>query len=157
MNTSRRLTTPWRSVSGDGEPLVEFNAHRAALVLRCDDVLNNSGRYGGRSPIDQHKLLRSLVRKVEVDKRKRSPEEILGLTPDRSKFPHVVFADGRFGDGRRFIQEKDDQGRVVRQYKEPLHQPIVPQFVGKSRHEQEQMIIAHIEREKARKKRQVSE
>ena len=142
------------TVSGGDEPLVEFNAHRAALVLRCDDVLRTNGKYKRRSWIDCHKMLRSLVRKVEMDSRSRSPEEILGITPARHNFPNFVFADRRFGDGRRFIQETDDSGRVVKQYREPLYQPIIPEFAGKGRSEQEQMIRDHIRREQERKRRQ---
>ena len=135
----------------DGEPVVMFDAYRAALVLKCDDALKRSGKYVNLPSKAAHKLLRSLVRKAEIDPRKRSPEELLGLTPSRSSMPHVVFADKRFGDGRRFIQELDADGNVTRQYKESTFTPIIPAFEGKSRQEQEQMIRDQIQRHLERK------
>lgn len=142
---------------GDSEvdPWQSFDAFRAALVMECDDLLRSLDRYKGKSMRDSNRLLRALVRKVEIDTRKRSPEEILGLYPPRTNHPNVVFADGRFGDGARFIQELDDQGNVVKQYKEKLEQPLLPELAHMGPTQRRQFVHELIQkrlREKASQK-----
>lgn len=117
----------------DDDPWQNFDAAGALRAMHCDDVLKRHGKYNGRSLRDCNLLLRSLIRKVETDARKRSPEELLGLTPPRSQFPNVVFADRRFGDGSEYVQELDSNGKVVRQYKKSGVNPVVPEFKGMSR------------------------
>lgn len=113
------------SNKADDEPWQNFDAHRALRVLQCDEVLKRNGKYRGRSMIESHQLLRALVRKVEIDTRKRSPEELLGLTTPRHLQPTVVFSDGRYGDGARLLQRADGSF-----YKERQIEPLVPEMDG---------------------------
>ena len=119
----------------DEDPWQNFDAHRALRVMHCDDVLRQNGRYENRSMIDCHRLLRALVRKVEIDTRSRSPEELLGLTPPRHHFPNAVFADGRFGDGARMLR-----GPTGSIYKERLMEPMIPEMAGIGRTEMREII-----------------
>lgn len=130
------------------DPWQNFDAHRALRVMHCDDVLKMHGKYEGRSMIDCHKLLRALVRKVEIDTRSRSPEELLGLTPPRNQYPNHVFADGRYGDGARMLRRADGSF-----YKERLFEPMIPEMAGMGRAQMREIIQERLEKN-AEKKRQ---
>ena len=141
------------SQGGQIEPLVEFDTGRAVRVLKCDDVLRYAGRYNGKSIEACHKMLRELVRKLETDTRQRSPQEILGLVPPRKNYPNCVFSDGKFGDGQRLIIERDESGRVIRQFKESKYPPLVPGLQGLSRDESIRKINAVTRERKEQKRR----
>ena len=119
----------------DEDPWQNFDAHRALRVMHCDDVLKSHGKYNGKSMIDCYKLLRALVRKVEIDTRNRSPEELLGLTRPRHLQPNTVFADGRYGDGARMLRRADGSF-----YKERQYEPMIPEFEGMPKHEMMKVI-----------------
>ena len=130
------------------DPWQNFDAHRALRVMHCDDVLKRHGKYQGKSNLECHKLLRALVRKVEIDTRSRSPEELLGLTTPRHLQPNVVFADGRYGDGARMLRRADGTF-----YKERLNEPMIPEMVGMGRTEMIEIIRERLAKN-AEKKRQ---
>ena len=132
--------------NSDVDPWQNFDAFRAARVMHCDDVLKSVGRYEGKSMRDCNKLLRALVRKVEIDSRNRTAEELLGLATPRHLQPHVVFADGRFGDGARWIREVDANGNV-RQYKERQDQAMLPELAGMADSEKRELINSLIQKQ----------
>lgn len=141
------------SENGKREPyLKNLDATRCALILRCDSVLKQSGRYRNKRIEQCHSMLRSLVRKCELDSKRRPPEHWIYPNRRQPLQANVVYADGKFGDGAEYYKELDENGRIIKQGKRSKIDPLVPEFLGLSRHEQQLLVGKLYEQQQQQKK-----
>ena len=127
---------------GKREPyLSHLDAVRTELILRCQSALIRSGRIRNLPMARANKILRQLVRKCEMDTKRRPPEYwVMPHTRQDYNNPNVVYADGKFGDGSEYYKKLDDNGRIVEQGRKPKVDPLIPEFMGLSIHEQNLMV-----------------
>lgn len=129
------------TAKGTREPYLKLDPARCQLILRCDSALRRSGRYNGLKMERAHKLLRGLVRKCELDSKRRPPE--YWVIPEYRRHytdPHTVYADGKFGDGTEYYRVTDDNGKIIEQGRKPKVDPLVPEFLGLTLHEQNLLV-----------------
>ena len=139
------------TAKGTREAYLKLDPVRLQLIMRCDSALRLSGKYRGLKMERAHKLLRGLVRKCELDSKRRPPEYWV-IPSYRANYsdPNTVYADGKFGDGSEYYKVLDDNGRVIEQGRKRKVDPLVPEFLGLTLHEQNQL-VAKLYEERKRK------
>jgi len=112
----------------DQDPYWTFDLDTVMLYQHCERVLKRTGSISQRDSLDvMVRRVRHLTKRCQ--KRGKSPEEVMGLTPPRSQFPDVLFRDGFFGDGTRLESYTDKDG-VQRFRRTSKVEPLVGDFVG---------------------------
>jgi len=147
-DTANRVLT----ADGKRDPFLKLDATRCALIIRCDTLLERAGKYRGISTQRCHRMLRGLVRKCEMDSQRRPPEWWLFPETRQKRNPNAVYADGKFGDGSEYYKVLDEDGRIVSQGRRPAMDPLVPEFLGLSRQEQ-QMLVNKLRQDQVSKKK----